>query len=159
MLVGGLSFGVLATFVNYATGFFEPVNNLAGIFAELQAAQAAAERVVEVLHQESAIADTPQTVARFGTVFEPRVENWPVMRGKVCFEHVTFAYRNGVEVLRDFSLHAEPGMQIALVGETGAGKTTIAQLLGRFYEPTRGRICIDGVDTRELGLPYLHRNM
>ena len=159
VLVGGLSLGVLATFVNYATGFFEPVNNLAGIFAELQAAQAAAERVVDVLHREPAIADSPQTAARFGTVFQPRMQNWPRMRGQVRFEHVTFAYRNGVEVLRDFSLDVEPGMQIALVGETGAGKTTIAQLLGRFYEPTAGRICIDGVDTRQLGLPYLHQNM
>ena len=159
VLTGGLTLGVLATFVNYATGFFEPVNNLAGIFAELQAAQAAAERVIELLHEQPAIADDEKTIERFGTVFAPREENWPKMAGHVTFENVDFAYRDGVPVLRDFSLDVPPGTQVALVGETGAGKTTIVQLLGRFYEPTSGRICIDGVDTRKLGLLYLHRNM
>lgn len=160
VMIGTLTLGVLATFVTYATGFFEPVNNLAGIFAELQAAQAAAERVVELLHQRLAIQDTPQTLEKFGTVFVPKRQNWPQMRGDVTFENVTFRYReNGVVALKDFQLNIPAGTQVAIVGQTGAGKTTIAQLLGRFYEPTNGRVLIDGTDTRELGLLYLQQNM
>ncbi|MBP3371077.1 MAG: ABC transporter ATP-binding protein [Clostridia bacterium] len=159
VLIGGLSLGILATFVNYATGFFEPVNNLATIFAELQAAQAAAERVVEILNTEPKIVDLPQVEARFGTVFLPKKENWSKMQGDVKFEHVTFSYNDETIVLHDFDLDVKAGMQIALVGETGAGKSTTVQLLGRFYEPTEGRILIDGVDTKELGMLYLQQNM
>jgi len=159
VLVGGLSIGVLATFVNYATGFFEPVNNLATIFAELQAAQAAAERVVEILNKEPQIVDTPVVEEKFGTVFVPKKENWGKMHGDVKFEHVTFGYHDDTIVLYDFNLDVKAGMQIALVGETGAGKSTTVQLLGRFYEPTEGRILIDGVDTKELGMLYLQQNM
>ena len=148
VMLGVLTLGTLATFVNYATGFFEPVNNLAAIFAELQAAQAAAERVTDLLTHEVRIVDRPDVAETFGTVFSPRRENWPKMTGHVEFDDVSFEYTDGVPVLEHFNLDAKPGMQIALVGETGSGKTTISQLLGRFYElsaeacgltaPTRG---------------------
>ncbi|MBQ6475994.1 MAG: ABC transporter ATP-binding protein [Clostridia bacterium] len=159
VMIGGISLGVLATFVSYASGFFEPVNNIAGILIELQAAQAAGERVLELIHLEPKIRDTEEVKEIYGDVFSPKKENWPKMQGHVTFDHVTFGYHEDHPVLEDFSLDVLPGTQVALVGETGAGKTTIAQLLGRFYEPTKGEVRIDGQDTRTMGQLFLHRNM
>ena len=159
VMIGAISIGVLATFVSYASGFFEPVNNLAGILIELQAAQAAGERVLELMHMEPKITDSEEVRALYGDVFDAKKENWPKMKGHVTFDHVTFGYKEDHPVLEDFSLDVEPGTQVALVGETGAGKTTIAQLLGRFYEPLEGSVRIDGEDTRNMGQLYLHQNM
>nr|WP_122011953.1 ABC transporter ATP-binding protein [Maliibacterium massiliense] len=156
---GAITIGALTSFINYATGFFDPVNQMARIIAEMQSAQAAAERVVELINMPPEIADSPAIEARYGTAFAPRKENWPAIEGAVRFERVTFRYKQGEPVLRDFSLDVPPGAQIALVGETGAGKSTIVNLLGRFYEPQQGRILIDGVDIRERSQLWLQSNL
>ena len=94
--------------------------------------------------------------AEYGTAFAPRRGNWPPIAGGVEFRDVTFAYKTGETVLRDFNLKVEPGQTIALVGETGAGKSTIVNLVCRFYEPTAGQVLIDGVDYRERSQLWLH---
>ena len=157
--VGGLSVGTLSAFVSYATGIFEPISNIARIFADMQASQAAAERVVGMLETEPEISDTPEVVARYGDSFEPRRENWPALRGDVEFDGVSFHYSTGEEVLHDFSLKVEAGQTVALVGETGSGKSTIVNLVCRFYEPTEGRILIDGVDYRERSILWLQSHL
>ena len=147
--IGTITVGTLATFISYSTGIFDPIQQLAGIFAEMQSAQASAERVITLIDTESDIKDTAEVIARYGDCFEPKRENWEDIEGSVTFENVSFSYKGGEKVLKDFNLEVRPGENIALVGETGAGKSTIVNLVCRFYEPTEGRILIDGVDYRE----------
>ena len=147
--VGTITVGTLATFISYSTGIFDPIQQLAGIFAEMQSAQASAERVIALIDTESDIVDSEDVVKKYGDSFEPRRENWEDIKGSVKFEDVSFAYKEGEKVLEHFDLEVEAGQTIALVGETGAGKSTIVNLVCRFYEPTEGRILVDGVDYRE----------
>ena len=145
----GITIGALQAFVSYTVQFFDPVRSIARIFAELQSAQAAAVRVVTLLNTEPDIRDSDEVTERFGDSFHPKTENWPERVGNIDFEDVSFRYKEGEQVLSHFNLHVEHGQTIALVGETGSGKSTIVNLLCRFYEPTEGRILIDGVDYRE----------
>ena len=147
--MGGITVGTLALFISYSTGIFDPIQQLAGIFAEMQSAQASAERVITLIDTPLEISDTEEVAAKYGTVFEPKRENWEEISGAVRFEDVSFAYKDGEKVLEHFDLDVKAGETIALVGETGAGKSTIVNLVCRFYEPTEGRILVDGVDYRE----------
>ncbi len=155
----GLTVGTLQLFINYTMQFFQPVRDIARIFADLQSSQAAAERVLTLLNTEPDIVDSPEVVARFGDSFHPKRENWPAIQGDIRFEDVTFRYKDGEQVLTHFNLHVKPGETIALVGETGSGKSTIVNLVCRFYEPTQGRVLIDGVDYRERSQLWLQSNL
>lgn len=148
-IVGTITVGTLATFISYSTGIFDPIQQLAGIFAEMQSAQASAERVITLIDTPCEILDTEEVIEKYGTAFEPKRENWEDIEGDVRFDDVSFAYKDGEKVLSHFDLDVKAGQNIALVGETGAGKSTIVNLVCRFYEPTEGRILIDGVDYRE----------
>ncbi|HEX4074316.1 MAG TPA: ABC transporter ATP-binding protein [Candidatus Acidoferrales bacterium] len=150
-IVGTLGIGVLVSFIQYAQRFFRPIQDLSEKFNILQAAMAASERIFQLLDEPVAIVSAPGTGAL------------PHVRGEIEFRNVWFAYRGGANpqeedwVLRDVSFHAEPGQTLAIVGHTGAGKTTIIQLLLRFYDIQRGQILIDGVDIREMNLQDLRR--
>ena len=137
-LGGGITVGVIITFMMYSRQFGRPVNELASQFNMIQSAIAGAERVFTMLDMPP----EPDT----GTLAVERAE----VRGEIRFEHVKFGYLPDTPVLHDFSLHVKPGQKIALVGETGSGKTTIINLLTRFYEPDAGRILLDGIDLREI---------
>ena len=156
---GLVTVGTLAAFVQYSTGIFEPISSIARIFAELQASQAAAERVVSMLETEPEIFDTPEVVEQYGDSFNPKRENWPDIRGDIEFDHVSFHYSTGEEVLEDFSLKVKAGQTVALVGETGSGKSTIVNLVCRFYEPTKGVIRIDGVDYKNRSILWLQDHL
>ena len=143
-----ISYGVFVAFVSYTVQFFEPVREIARIFAELQMAHASAERVMSLLNTEPEIQD------RRGLS-----EDWPSLQGAIEFENVSFAYNPQEPVLVDFSLQVQPGQTVALVGETGSGKSTIVNLACRFYEPTAGRVLVDGVDYRERPLSWLQGNL
>jgi len=147
--VGALSAGTLVAFVSYCTQIFDPIQQLANILAEMLGAQASAERVITLLNTEPDITDRPDIVEKYGDILNPHPENWEPISGDITFDHVSFQYKNGERVLDDFSLNVQAGQTIALVGETGAGKSTIVNLLCRFYEPTEGSIRIDGTDYRE----------
>jgi ATP-binding cassette subfamily B multidrug efflux pump len=146
LALGGLvSVGIIATFISYGQNFINPLRQLANMYNSIQAALAGAERVFEII-------DTPsEPDAAAGSA--PPAE----VRGHVRFEHVDFAYLPGQPVIRDMSLEALPGQTIALVGPTGAGKTTIINLLTRFYEIDRGRVTIDGRDIRDMPKADLRR--
>jgi ATP-binding cassette subfamily B multidrug efflux pump len=133
---GAVTIGLIATFIMYSRRFAEPLRQLGGLYNQIQQSLAGAERIFEVLDEE------PELTDRADAVDLDRIE------GEVEFEDVTFAYVPEVQVLRDVSLHAEPGQTIALVGPTGAGKTTIVNLLSRFYEIEHGGVRIDGIDIR-----------
>lgn len=155
---GLISVGELNFFMTIGNMMFEPIRTFAGIFSEFQSSQAAAERVADVLESSPEIQDTPEIVQKYGDLFTPKRENWESISGSVDFDHVSFRY--GEEpVLTDFSLHVDAGQTIALVGETGSGKSTIVNLICRFYEPQEGRILIDGIDIRQRSQLWLHSSL
>lgn len=156
---GVLTIGTLNFFINIGSMMFEPIRNFAGIFSDFQSCQAAAERVADVLVSVSEIEDKPEVTERYGDFFQPKRENWEKIRGEVEFDHVSFWYLPGEPVLQDFSLKVKAGENIALVGETGGGKSTIVNLVCRFYEPREGSIRIDGVDYRERSQLWLQSNL
>lgn len=137
-LRGLVTVGIIATFIVYIMNFFRPMRAIAMLYNSLQAALAGAERIFEVLDAQSAVPDVPNA--------QPLTD----MRGEVAFSHVTFGYKAEQPVLQDVSLTAHPGETVALVGPTGAGKTTIINLLSRFYDVDAGTICIDGQDIRHV---------
>ena len=155
----GMTLGVFQLFVNYTMQFFEPIRNIANVFAEMQSAQAAAERVMTLLDTQPDIVDSPEVEKEFGDNFHPKRENWPALKGEIEFSHVDFQYKEGEKVLSDFNLHVQAGETIALVGPTGAGKSTVVNLVCRFYEPTAGEIKIDGVDYRKRSQLWLQSNL
>lgn len=159
VLLDTITYGVLVAFISYTVRFFEPISQLARIFAELQSAQASAERTLSMIETDPEIRDSAQVMAIYGDSFRPKQENWEELQGEITFQHVTFAYKNGETVLEDFNLAIRAGESIALVGETGSGKSTIVNLACRFYEPTDGQILIDGVDYRERSQRWLHENI
>ncbi|MCH5288066.1 MAG: ABC transporter ATP-binding protein [Christensenellaceae bacterium] len=159
VLGGVMTLGTLQVFINYTVQFFQPVRDIARIFAELQSSQAAAERVISLLETEPDIVDSPEVEAVFGDNFHPKKENWPKLVGDIDFEDVTFRYKEGEKVLEHFNLHVKHGQTIALVGETGSGKSTIVNLVCRFYEPTEGRVLIDGEDYRTRSQLWLQSNL
>lgn len=132
-----ITVGIIASFLSYSRQFSRPLNDLANIFNTLQSAIAGAERVFDILDEKEETSDVPGAKV---------LEN---PRGHVVFENVTFGYRLDVPILKNISFNAEEGSDTALVGPTGAGKTTIVNLLARFYDVTNGRILIDGIDIRE----------
>lgn len=138
VLKGNITVGIIITFMMYARQFGRPINQLASQFNQIQSAIAGAERVFAML-------DMPIEEDE-GTV-ELKREN---IRGEIIFDTIAFGYTAETPVLQDFSLHVKPGSKIALVGETGSGKTTVINLLTRFYDPSQGRILLDGIDTRHI---------
>jgi ABC-type multidrug transport system fused ATPase/permease subunit len=143
---GESTLGVLVAFLAYITRFFQPIRTLTQFYNQLQAATAAAEKVFELLDEPVTIVEAPRPVSLSRVL------------GEIEFRDVSFSY--GREpVLHDVSFHAEPGEMIALVGHTGAGKTTVASLLARFYDPVQGEILLDGHDLRDIGLDSLRRSI
>jgi ATP-binding cassette, subfamily B, bacterial len=159
VLLQTLSYGTLVLFVQYTIQFFEPVRELARIFAELQSAQASAERILSMVETEPEITDSQEVIDKYGEPFSPRKENWPHITGNISFKNVSFSYKDGERVLENFSLDVKAGETIALVGETGSGKSTIVNLACRFYEPTEGQVMIDGVDYTQMPIAWLQSNL
>ena len=115
------------------------------------------ERFTTLMNTDSDVVDGEDVIKKYGDVFHPRKENWEKLHGDIVFENVSFKYPDGEEmVLEDFNLHVPQGTNVAIVGETGAGKSTLVNLVCRFYEPTKGRILIDGRDARERSQSWLH---
>jgi ABC-type multidrug transport system fused ATPase/permease subunit len=144
---GSATIGVVVAFLGYVGRFFTPIRDLSQLYTMLQAATAGGERVLQLLDTQPAVQD------RAGAIVLPPVE------GRVELRDVSFGYGSGGEVLHHVSLVVEPGETVALVGPTGAGKTSIANLVGRFYEVDEGAVLIDGRDVRDVTLDSLHRQM
>ena len=154
-----ITFGTLSVFINYIAQIFEEIRQVAAVMTEMQSAQAAAERTISLVDTEEEIKDTKEVIEKYGTAFHPKLENWEKVDGNIEFENVSFSYKTGEPVLSDFSLKVKAGERIALVGATGAGKSTIVNLLCRFYEPVSGKILIDGKDYKERSQLWLHSNI
>ncbi|OLA32765.1 MAG: ABC transporter ATP-binding protein, partial [Firmicutes bacterium CAG:137_57_8] len=155
-----LEIATLSAFTSYAVGIFEPIQMTAANIAEFISLQASIERVTGLMDQIPQVRDTPEVEARYGDVFHPKTENWEPLLGEIEFRDVTFRYPDGGEnVLEHFSLHIPAGTTVAIVGETGAGKSTLVNLACRFFEPTEGQILIDGRDYRDRSQLWLHSNI
>jgi ABC-type multidrug transport system fused ATPase/permease subunit len=135
---GGVTIGVLASFVFYLQNFFDPIQSLSQLYTTYQAGMAALDKIFELLDEEPDIADRTDAI------------ELPRLRGEIRFEDVTFSYGGEAPALEDVTLVVPPGQTLALVGATGAGKSTFAKLVARFYDPTSGRVLIDGHDLREV---------
>jgi len=157
IVVLGADLAVLAIFLQYAGGFFHPIQNIARIITEIVSVQANVERVADLLEKSPGIIDKPEVVEKYGDNFSPKKENWEPVTGDVEFRNVTFRYPDGHRyILENFNLHVPAGTYAAIVGETGAGKSTLVNLVCRFFEPTSGEILIDGKDYRERSQLWLH---
>jgi ABC-type multidrug transport system fused ATPase/permease subunit len=135
---GAITLGTLFAFLLYVQNFFDPVQQLSQLYSTFLSATAALDKIMDVLDEEPEVVD------------EPGAAELPPVKGHVRFEHVRFGYGGGPEVLHDLDLDVPAGTTVALVGHTGAGKSTIAKLLARFYDPRGGRITIDGIDLRQV---------
>jgi ATP-binding cassette subfamily B protein len=129
------------------------------ILSDFQNAQASAERIVGLIETKSDLTDTKEVEAIYGTLFEDKIENWEELNGDVEFKDVTFYYLENEIILENFNLKVKPGQSVALVGHTGSGKTTLVNLLARFYEPKSGNILIDGKDYRDRSIHWLHKRL
>jgi ATP-binding cassette subfamily B protein len=149
--------GTFSIFMSYAQGMMEPVRWLVDIISDLITTQVNIERFTNLLAVKSDVMDTPEVIEKYGDSFAPKKENWEELKGDIEFRDVTFQYPDGEEtVLENFSLNIPFGTHIAIVGETGAGKSTLVNLMCRFYEPTQGTLLIDGWDARERSQLWLH---
>lgn len=144
---GAVSLGVVVAFMSYVGRFFQPIQDLSQLYTTLQSAMAGGERVLELLDTVPEVQDAPDA------------QELPPMQGAIELQDVHFAYRGGEEVLHGISLRIAPGEVVAIVGPTGAGKTSIANLIARFYEVTSGAVLIDGIDVRRVTQRSLHRQM
>ena len=149
--------GTFSMFMSYAQGMMEPVRWIIDSISDLITTQVNIERLSRLLETKSDVVDSPEVGEKYGDCFDPKREYWEPIKGDIEFDDVSFRYPDGDEyILEHFSLNIPFGTNVAIVGETGAGKSTLVNLICRFYEPTSGRILIDGRDARERSQLWLH---
>ena len=152
--------GTLTVFMTYAQGIMSPVQWTVDAIADLITVKVNVERVTTLLNTKSDVSDTPEVIEKYGDTFNAKTENWEDLHGDIEFKDVTFKYPDGDEyVLEHFNLKVPQGTNVAIVGETGAGKSTLVNLVCRFFEPTEGQVLIDGRDARERSVGWLHSHI
>lgn len=159
VLKGLVTVSTLYLFIDYSIKFFDPVMQLAMILSNFQQAQASAERIITLIETEPEVYDSPEVIEKYGDLFNHKKENFESINGDIEFKNVTFKYNNGETVLKNFNLKIKAGSSVALVGHTGSGKSTIINLISRFYEPKEGEILIDGTNYKDRSISWLHSNL
>ena len=158
-MAGTLTIGTLFAMVQYSSEIYEPIRQVASVLKELISMQASIDRVNSILEADIDVYDTKEIEAIYGDALEPPTKELPEMKGEIEFKDVYFAYKDEDYILKDFSLKIAAGERIALVGETGGGKSTIINIASRFYEPTKGHVYIDGIDYKEMPLKWVQMNL
>ena len=158
-MAGTLTIGTLFAMVQYSSEIYEPIRQVASVLKELISMQASIDRVNSILEADIDVYDTKEIEAVYGDALEPPTKPLPPMKGEIEFKDVYFAYKDDDYILKDFSLKIAAGERIALVGETGGGKSTIINIASRFYEPTKGHVYIDGIDYKEMPLKWVQMNL
>jgi len=160
ILTDVIPLGTLAAFINYSLEIHNPLQQIANTITEFVSAQANVERVINLLETAPEIMDTPEVMKKYGDNFNPKRENWEELIGDIEFSDVTFSYPDStVNIFENFNLTVKSGSCVAIVGETGAGKSTLVNLICRFFEPTGGKILIDGKDIKERSQLWLHSHL
>lgn len=155
-----IEISTLSVFMSYALGMLEPIQFIINSISRMIAVGVNIERYLELVNTVGEVYDSPEVVEKYGDSFRPKYENFEKLEGEVEFKDVTFRYPDGEEiVLLHFNLKVQKGQSVAIVGETGAGKSTLVNLVCRFFEPTEGQVLIDGRDAKERSLKWLHSNI
>lgn len=156
VLNDAIKISTLFLFIRATVSFFDPIIMITNIMSSIQQAQASAERIVALIEETPQITDKEEVILKYGDTFNPIKENYETIIGDVEYRNVNFSYNEGEVILDNFNLKINAGMKVAFVGHTGSGKTTLINLLARFYEPTSGEILIDGIDYRDRSINWLH---
>lgn len=157
---GLVQIGTLSVFMSYALGMLEPIQVIINAITRMIAVGVNIERYLDLVNTVGEVYDSEEVIAKYGDSFAPKYENFEELHGDVEFKDVTFKYPDGEEIILDhFNLKVEKGQSVAIVGETGAGKSTLVNLVCRFFEPTSGQVLIDGRDAKERSLKWLHSNI
>ncbi|WP_035344794.1 ABC transporter ATP-binding protein [Haploplasma modicum] len=156
VLNDAIKISTLFLFIRATVSFFDPIIMITNIMSSIQQAQASAERIVALIEEKPQITDKEEVILKYGDTFNPIKENYETIIGDVEYRNVNFSYNEGEVILDNFNLKINAGMKVAFVGHTGSGKTTLINLLARFYEPTSGEILIDGIDYRDRSINWLH---
>lgn len=155
-----MEIGTLSIFMSYALGLLDPIQNMVNAISKMISIQVNIERYCNLMNTEGEVFDTKEVIEKYGDTFNEKRENWEPLIGDVEFRDVTFHYPDGDElVLEHFDLKVPKGTNVAIVGETGAGKSTLVNLVCRFFEPTSGQVLIDSKDIKERSLQWLHSNI
>lgn len=149
----------IVLFVNFVQSIYSPLEGISETFSDFMENQASAEKVEQLLTAKVDISDSKEVIDKYGTLLEPKKENYEPFNGDIEFKNVSFDYGNGIEVIHPLNLKIKAGTSLAIVGKTGSGKTTLVNLLCRFYEPTNGEILLDGVDYRQRSLGWLRSSI
>ena len=155
-----MEIGTLSIFMSYALGLLDPIQNMVNAISKMISIQVNIERYCNLMNTEGEVFDTKEVIEKYGDTFNEKRDNWEPLIGDVEFRDVTFHYPDGDElVLEHFDLKVPKGTNVAIVGETGAGKSTLVNLVCRFFEPTSGQVLIDSKDIKERSLQWLHSNI
>lgn len=154
-----VSISTLVLALGFVSKIYSPLQSFFEIFAEFMAQQASAEKLLALIDTKPTIIDKKEVIDKYGDIFNPKKENYEPMEGDIKFDHVSFSYLKDQEVIHDLNVHIEKGTSLAIVGETGSGKSTFVNLLARFYEPTEGSIMVDDLDYREKSVGWLRSNI
>lgn len=158
-MAGTLTIGTLFAMVQYSSEIYEPIRQVASVLKELISMQASIDRVNSILEADIDVYDTKEIEEIYGDALDAPTKELPEMKGEIEFKDVYFAYKDDDYILKDFSLKIAAGERIALVGETGGGKSTIINIASRFYEPTKGKVYIDGIDYKDMPLKWVQMNL
>ncbi|MDM8534621.1 ABC transporter ATP-binding protein [Clostridiaceae bacterium HSG29] len=159
VIMNTVSYGTFVMFLTYTRHFFEPIKEIARVLAEFKTAQASIERVYGLIDEEIDIVDSKDVTEKYGDMINKKIENWDEVKGKVQFKNLDFHYNEKEPIFSNFNLTVKPGTKIAIVGETGSGKSTLINIVSRFYEPINGTVYIDDVDYKERSISWLHSNI
>jgi ATP-binding cassette subfamily B protein len=151
--------GLIVLFIGFVGQIYDPLQQMSEIFSDFMASQAGAEKVGQLLDAKPSIVDKPEIVEKYGDIFHPKKDAYEKLKGEIVYQNVTFGYGNGIEVIHPLNLTIKEGTSLAIVGETGSGKTTMVNLICRFYEPTSGSILVDGVNYLDRSLGWLRSNI
>ena len=149
----------LVLFLGFVGSIYNPIADLSEILSDLMATQASVEKIFSLINTKPNLVDTPEVIAKYGDLFNNKVENFEKLEGDINFDHVSFSYLTDTEVIHDLNLHILKGTSCAIVGETGSGKSTTVNLLCRFYEPTTGEVKIDGINYKERSVGWIRSNI